>query len=755
MQKLVIVESPSKVKTITKYINSKDYLVIASRGHVVDLPKSSLGIDIEKDYQPQYEITQPKALSELRKAFSDKDELILAVDPDREGEAIGWHVAIRLGVINAKGTLKKGKKLSRITFTSITKEAVEDALKNPRGIDYNLVDAQQARRVLDRLVGYKLSPLLWQKIRYGLSAGRVQSVALRLVVEREEEREKFDVQEYWSINGLFSPSSGKIFKPEIKLTKTSHKVYLNSPTSSDDKTDSVQLALAKINGEKFEVSEEREATTMLDKIIQVVEWRVKNIDTKEIIKATIPPFTTSTLQQVSSNKLGFSPKKTMSLAQKLYESGHITYMRTDSTELSSSAIEQIRTHIKKVYGDKLLPQKAKIYKTATKVAQEAHEAIRPTNPSFDSKKLKFGNEAKELYDLILHRTLGSQMIDAILQSTKIEVEGGNYLFSGNFQQIKEKGFMLVYHVNIAVSDVPLFTLTQPIYLSGLNANQSFTQPPARYSEASLIKALEAFGIGRPSTYVPTLMTIQGRGYVSKEGRYLVPTDTGKVVTALLRDHFKEIVDYGFTAEMENKLDHIANGNVKWIEMIDEFYKTFEKNIEKQKVAIKRGDYTNLGNAPKEIICPVCSAQMQLKLGKYGRFYSCSKWPECKGMLGIDGKSADDIKNEATSKEFLKFFKPAPQSETGQEFELRQGQYGKYWAHPDYPKVKDARPLEYNKETFLAIYGPPPKAPDGKEMILKRGRFGEFWAHPDYPQKKIVLRINQKQIREAKASLGLS
>ncbi len=752
MSSLVIVESPSKAKTIKKYLGT-GYQVLSSKGHISDLPKSQLGIDVEHEYKPEYIVTKEKVLSELKKEFKGKDELILAVDPDREGEAIGWHVARELGLINDSGKIKKGKSLKRIVFTSITSDAVKKAISNPRDIDMNLVNAQQARRVLDRLVGYKLSPLLWKKIRFGLSAGRVQSVALKIIIEREEERMKFNPEEYWSVNAGVDKKKNK---SDVQV-----EIIKKQETTEDEDVDGktikgIPFSLQKIERKKAEIKNETDAKKILDIVVKEA-WIVENIEKKVTQRNPKPPFTTSLLQQTASNKLGFTPKRTMMVAQKLYEAGHITYMRTDSTNITKEAIDSIRGVISKDFGKEYLPKDPKFYKTKAKVAQEAHEAIRPsdcTKRSGDLKKLT--PEQVKLYDLIWSRTVASQMVPAKVENNKIFINiKDKYLFVANGQKLIFDGYLVAYNEKFNEVMLPELSIGDELSLYSLFANQHFTQPPARFSEASLIKVLEQFGIGRPSTYVPIIHTIQQRGYVEKEGRYLKPTDTGFVVTNLLRDHFDSIVDYNFTADLEDDLDGIANGEHEWVSVIDRFFKPFDKKIIKKDKEIDRTEYTVLEKGVSTYKCPLCKSKMDLKLGRYGRFYSCSKWPDCKGILDMDGKSEDDLQKEIKTEEFLATYKPAPKTDDGRDFVMKKGRFGKFWAHPDYPKVKDARPLEYSDKIFKKIYGVAPKGEDGKKMILRRGRFGEFWAHPDYPKVKEVVRIKKKEIEEKKKELGIN
>jgi DNA topoisomerase-1 len=725
--RLVVVESPAKEKTIEKYLG-KDYQVIASYGHIVDLPKSSLGVDIDKNFNPKYLVSNRKALSTLKKAFRGKKTLVLAVDPDREGEAIGWHVAQKLGVITEKGMLRKGYSLERIVFTSITKEAILEAIEHPRKIDMNLVNAQQARRILDRLVGYKLSPLLWKKIQYGLSAGRVQSVALRLIVEREEEREAFKSEEYWKIKSFLTKRSNKEIKVQFEKKEDEE-----NKVKTKKIPEGILFELSKISNKKPKINNQKEAKEIITKV-KDKEWKISDISSKEAKRYPKSPFTTSTLQQTASTWFGMSARQTMRIAQKLYEKGFITYMRTDSTNISSPAIKSTRSYISKNFGSKYLPQKANKYKTKAKVAQEAHEAIRPTDFTKTARELKLTGNDLKLYRIIWQRTIASQMVPSVLQQSKINITIKEFLFSANGQRMIFDGYLKVYPEKFTENILPNLENGDILYVKTLLATQHFTQPPARYSEATLIKALESYGIGRPSTYVPIISTIQQRRYVEKENGYLSPTVTGRVVTHLLKDHFPNIVDYDFTAQMENKLDDIANGDKDWVSEIKTFYIPFEKELAKKEKDIDRETYTYLGEAPKNVKCPECGGRMKKKLGRYGSFYSCIKWPDCKGMLGIDGKTQDDLKKEESSSSFMKKYKSAPKTDDGRKYLLKQGRFGKFWAHPDYPKVKDAQPLLLKE-----------KCPEcGKSLVERKGKGGRFFIGcSGYPKCRYIKNSKDK------------
>lgn len=742
MNALVVVESPSKAKTIEKYLG-KGYTVKASKGHIVDLPKSGLAVDIEHDFAPEYTVSpgKSKVITELKRALKDKDKLIIAVDPDREGEAIGWHVASKLGLIDLQGKRKQKKtELERIVFTEITKEAVSEALKNPRQLDLNLLNAQQTRRILDRLVGYKLSPLLWKKIRFGLSAGRVQSVAVKFIVDREEERNRFKPEEYWKILAFVSLSEPNQ-KPLLKI-------LANEREKEEDETpgNTIKFELVKIDGKDTDVTTEKLAASILAKL-QDQQWLISKVETKSTKRHPKPPFTTSTLQQTAANWFGFSAKKTMVIAQKLYENGHITYMRTDSTNLSHQALVEARAYLTKAYGTAYLPNEARTYRTKAKVAQEAHEAIRPSHFATRPEDLaKLEADEVKLYRLIWQRALASQMNSAEIETLNLqishELEGKSYLFKASGQRVIFPGYLQVYPEKVSEIELPSLEVGGKTYLRELHASQHFTQPPARYSEATLIKELEKYGIGRPSTYAPIISTIQQRGYVEKENGYFKPTDIAFVVTKLLDEHFQEIVDRDFTARMEDELDDIANGDLDWQKYLAKFYHPFAKRLTTKEQEISRDDFTVLGEAPVEIKCPTCGGKMVIKLGRFGRFYSCKRFPDCEGMLSITGQTEEQIQQEAQTEEFQSTYLPAPTTEDGRVYLLKSGRFGKFWAHPDYPKVKDARPLELQPAKLVELYGAAPKTDDGRPFVFRSGRFGKFWAHPDYPKVKQTVRIKE-------------
>lgn len=599
--KLVIVESPTKAKTIQKFLEG-DFFVRSSYGHIRDLPKSTLGIDIEKNFEPKYIIPQKakKRITELRNFSKKAEKIILATDEDREGEAIAWHLAQVLELL-------KNEKYERIVFHEITKEAIEEALKNPRKINMNLVNAQQARRILDRLVGYNLSPFLWKKVKRGLSAGRVQSVAVRLICEREREIEDFKPQEYWTIIAFLS-KNGEQF----------------------------EAILFKKNGnfiDKFEIKTKKEAEKIIEEL-KNGKYKVKKIEKKEIFQNPLPPFTTSLLQQEAGIKLGYSAKFTMKVAQDLYEKGFITYHRTDSFNLSKKSLLSAKKIIEEKYGKNYWAGFYRKYKTKSKIAQEAHEAIRPTRPNLIPKSQDGNTAFKErseerLYDLIWRRFIASQMAQAKINSTKAEIEvkkeKNNYSFLAEGKIIEFDGFMRVYPLAIKEKKLPKLKEKESLYLKKIIPYQHFTKPPSRYSEATLVKTLEKYGIGRPSTYAPIISTIQERGYVKKdENKKLKPTEIGKIVNYLLVNHFSEIVDINFTAKMEEELDEIANGKIDWQKPLKDFYFPFKEHLKMKEIEVKKQDLSEKTNEK----CPKCNAPLLLRIGKFGKFYACSNFPKC-------------------------------------------------------------------------------------------------------------------------------
>lgn len=603
--KLIIVESPTKEKTLSRFLN-KNYKIASTKGHIRDLPKSKLGVDVEKNFEPQYIIilNKRKTIKELKELGKKAETIILATDPDREGEAIAWHTAKVLEL--------KDNDYQRIAFHEITKEALEEALKNPRKIDIKLVNAQQARRILDRIVGYKLSPFLWKKVASKLSAGRVQSVALRLVVEREREIKKFIPQEYWTIEAIFENS----------------------------KKENLKANLSKIKGKnvaKFEIKTEKQAKDIIEDIKEG-KYKIADVKAKETRKYPFPPFTTSTLQQEAWQKLRIPSKTTMQIAQNLYEQGLITYHRSDSLSLSQQSVSLAKKFIEEKIGKNYYPGKPKFYKTRSKTAQEAHEAIRPTDPFttpvfLKTKEKSFFHKASavKLYSLIWKRFIASQMKEAVFNSITVEIETEGksknaYLFLANGQTLKFDGFLKVYPIKYEETLIPVLEKGEDVFLIKIDPLQHFTQPPARYSEASLIKDLEKYGIGRPSTYALIISLIQQRNYVQKDDqKRFYPTDVGMPVNDILVEHFPEIVDIDFTAKMENELDEIAEGKREGTAVLKEFYLPFEKNLIKKQKEVEKIN----GKEETDKTCPKCDSPMLLKMSRFGRFYGCSKFPECK------------------------------------------------------------------------------------------------------------------------------
>ena len=618
-EKLVIVESPSKAHTISKFLG-KAYKVVASVGHVRDLPKSKLGVDIENDFEPQYINIRGKAplINELKKEAKQAKQIFLATDPDREGEAIAWHLAYILDIPTDA--------LCRVTFNEITEKCIKEAIKNPRKINIDTTDAQQARRVLDRIVGYQISPLLWKKVKRGLSAGRVQSVAVRLICEREEAIEKFIPEEYWNIYAIFD-KKGKMF----------------------------QGHLTTINNKKIELHSKAEVDEIL-KDIEKSKYVVTNIKKGTRKKTPAPPFTTSTMQQESARKLGFQLRKTMQVAQGLYEGvkitgrgtiGLITYMRTDSTRISEEARSVAKTVITAKYGDKYYENR--YYRTKSD-AQDGHEGIRPTNIDLNPEEIKenLTPDQYKLYRLIYNRFLASQMSEAIYDTVAVnidsEVSNKTYNFKANGQTLKFKGFMTLYVEDTddnsnedREESIPELVENEELKKDRIDTKQSFTEPPARFTEASIVKALEENGIGRPSTYATIISTIVDRRYIKREKKQLVPTDLGKIVNKLLVENFKDVVNVEFTAGIENELDAVAEGKEKWKKVIRDFYTPFSKELAKVDEEL---EHVELKDELTDIMCEKCGKPMAIKYGRYGKFLACSGYPECKNVKPFVEKAAN-------------------------------------------------------------------------------------------------------------------
>lgn len=609
---LVIVESPAKAKTIKKYLGS-NYKIKASMGHIRDLPKSQIGVDINNDFEPKYINIRGKGdlIADLKKEARDCDKVFLATDPDREGEAISWHLATLFKIDQ--------KEKCRVTFNEITKNAVVKAVKAPRTIDADLVDAQQARRVLDRIVGYEISPLLWRNVRKGLSAGRVQSVATKMICDRESEIEGFIPEEFWRLEALLKKNDGKTFLSRFHGLKNKKQELKQK--------DDVDKVLQKLQGVPFIVG------------------KVKHGDKK---RTPAPPFITSTLQQEAARKFGFSTKKTMMLAQQLYEGveitgegsvGLITYMRTDSTRISDEALSQAREFILKNYGDKYLPEKARVYKTKS-AAQDAHEAIRPTTADLPPERVKgsLQRDMFRLYKLIWERFIASQMEAAVYDTMTVDIEAGDYLFKSAGSRVSFKGFLVLYEEGTDDDNedekepmLPELTEGEKVKPVELKPSQHFTQPPSRYTEATLVKALEEKGIGRPSTYAPTISTIISRGYVVKDKKYLLPTELGKIVNKLMEEYFKDIVNINFTADMETQLDAVEAGKRQWKELLRDFYKGFGETVKNAEEQISK---VELPVEESDEVCEKCGRKMVIKMGRYGKFLACPGFPECRNAKPI-------------------------------------------------------------------------------------------------------------------------
>ena len=679
--KLLIVESPSKAKTIGKYLGD-DYIVKASVGHVRDLPKSNKqAIDIPGGFIPFYEISKGKAeiVSEIDSLAKKASEVLLATDPDREGEAIAWHIAQACGLKNPK----------RVTYHEITKTAIEEAIAHPRKIDQNLRKAQEARRVLDRLVGYDLSGLIWKKVRYGLSAGRVQSPALRIIMEREREIRAFIPEAYWTLTA------------KVKTTKGAELELMCTEEPRDEKIVKDILKIGRSN-----------------------QWIVREVKESEVSRAPKAPFITSTLQQAGSSRFGFAPSRTMGIAQKLYEKGFITYMRTDSTTLSVDAQKAIITEATKRYGEG--SAEARVYKTKSKNAQEAHEAVRPTDMSKDN--LGLNPEEKKLYKLIWARTMASQMVDAKLARTTILANVRDFSipnFSVTGSRVLSPGWLAADPDSRGEDvELPKVAEGESLMLLSLDDQAKFTEPPSRYSEAGLVKELEKRDIGRPSTYASIIKTICDRGYVIKDGKTLKPTDTGDVVSSFLEEHFANYISDTFTAEMENKLDDIASGEREYVKVLKEFYGPFTKDL-KAKDKIEK--QTNMGDADPKFKCPKCQGSMIIKLARNGKFLSCKDYPECEGARTIDG---EELAGPRDTGELC------PKCEKANLVE-RDGKFGRFIACGSYPKCKFIK----KDEAAALLNATSVGCPVCKKgfMTERKGRFGVFYSCTGYPDCKYAIK----------------
>ena len=705
MKSLVIVESPAKSKTISKMLGS-DYIVKSSFGHIRDLPEKEIGVDIEKNFKPTY-VAMPKSkkiIADLKKAVSEVGHVYLATDLDREGEAIAWH-------------LKELLKLSddntdRITFHEITESAIKEAVKNPRKLDMALVDSQQARRILDRLVGYKLSPILWKKVRKGLSAGRVQSVAVMMICDREEEIEKFVPVEYWSI--------------EAELQKDNEISFTANLISKDGK-----------KFEKLSIQNKEQANDIL-KELETAQYKVFSVEKKERKRSPYPPYTTSTMQQDVSRRIGFSSSKTMSVAQKLYEGiqigsqgvvGLITYMRTDSLNVAAIAQKEALNFIETSYGKGFVPSKPRFYKTKSKGAQEAHEAIRPTSVKRTPEMMKQYLTADEykLYKAIWNRFVASQMADAIYDTVTIDIQANNYMFRATGSTLKFDGFMKVYSIqdeDTKEPKLPVLSENDILNLIRIVPEQHFTEPPARYNEASLIKTLEEYGIGRPSTYAPTIKTILDRMYVRLDNKKFYPTDLGIVVNKFLKENFKDVINYEFTADIEEEFDDIAENKLKWQDVLKKFYTPFESHLTKAEGA------TRQKIAPKATneVCPKCGKPMVIRESRRGPFMACSGYPECKTTFSVD-KDGNKVSNEPEKTE-----EKCPKC--GGIMLKKMGFRGPYLACEHYPECKTTYSLDKNGNKVIK---PEPEKTDikcekcGSPMLKRIGKRGPFLTCSAFPK----------------------
>ncbi|WP_419599803.1 type I DNA topoisomerase [Thiolapillus sp.] len=706
---LVIVESPAKAKTIKKYLG-KDFEVLASYGHVRDLVPKEGAVDTEHDFQMKYQPIErnDKHVKAISSKLKNTDALYLATDPDREGEAISWHLYELLK--NRK--YLKGKPVHRVVFNEITKKAVQDAIAHPRELSMDLVNAQQARRALDYLVGFNLSPLLWKKIRRGLSAGRVQSPALRMIVEREEEIEAFKSREYWTV--------------EADLKKEGAEFKAKLAQYGGDKV------------EQFTITEEKQAREVEKTLLEKAGGKldVAKVTKKQRRRNPAAPFTTSTLQQEAARKLGFTTNRTMRVAQQLYEGvdigngavGLITYMRTDSVTLANEAVDEIRGYIADKYGKEQVPDKPRVFKTKSKNAQEAHEAIRPTSILYHPKDLTkyLSKEQARLYDLIWKRTLASQMVHATLHTVAADLAAGEgNLFRANGSTIVNPGFMAVYQEGqddkkAKDSDekmLPLLKEGEQVDLLAIRPEQHFTEPPPRYSEASLVKALEEHGIGRPSTYASIISTLQDREYVELEKKRFYPTDVGRVVNKFLTNYFTQYVDYDFTAKLEDELDAVARGEEEWVPLLEKFWKPFKERIDHTLENVQRSDVTQEKMDEK---CPKCDSPLSIRLGRHGRFIGCTNYPECDYTRDLNADKAEAEQPQEVGRDC---------PECGSPLIFKRGRYGKFIGCSGYPKCRYIEPLEKPKDTGV----PCPKCNKGTLMQRKSRRGKIFYSCSTYPK----------------------
>ena len=763
---LVIVESPAKAKTINKFLG-RNYTVKASMGHVRDLPKRTLGVD-EEDFSPTYDVLteKRKTISDLKKAAKNADDIYLASDPDREGEAICWHL---------KEELAKSSKATfhRVLFNEITKTAVRAAFERPIEIDANKVDAQQARRILDRLVGYKISPLLWDKVRRGLSAGRVQSVALRIICDRERDIQNFVTREYWTLRAGLEADVPPVFQAKL-AAKDGKKIELVSKDEVAAALESLGWKIGKVSD--VEDGPEGAIAVEAEPAGNPTPFRVAKVEAKEKKKNPAPPFTTSKLQQDAARQLGYQVSRTMRLAQRLYEGieigaegtvGLITYMRTDSTRVSNDALNAVRQHIAATYGQESVPEKPRFFR-AGKRAQEAHEAIRPTSMENTPQAVKqyLGRDEFRLYQLIWNRFVASQMAAAIFDTTRADIEAGSLTFRATGSVLKFPGWLAVYHEGKdedqlaketetdEVEDaedrrLPPLTEGQELTLQSLLPKQHFTQPPPRFSEATLVKELEENGIGRPSTYATILSTIQNRDYVQKENKRFQPSELGLLVNDLMVASFGDIVEVGYTARMEDELDRIEEGDLNWVDALREFQTKFEVDLERAREEMRDVKREAIKT---DQICDKCGKPMVLKWGRFGQFVACSGYPECKNTREVNGTAGVDTGDRATMAAAAKTatVKAAPSpieanaepcEKCGKPMVLRRGRFGQFLACSGYPDCKTTRRVTVSKDgkaqakSDVLLDEKCPRC--SSQLALKQGRFGEFTACSDYPKCRYV------------------
>jgi DNA topoisomerase-1 len=729
---LLIVESPTKVKTLKAFLGPS-FTIMGSQGHVRDLPKSGLAVDVEHDFDPKYELLEDRKhiVAALREAAKNADQVFLASDPDREGEAIAWHI----------GETLKHKNTQRIEFNEITKTAVQKALANPRAIDMARVNAQQARRVLDRIIGYQVSPLLARKISKGLSAGRVQSVALRLICEREREIQAFKVEEFWSVTAMVSPQNQDFPFPAKLISRAGKKL------------------------DKLDIHNEEEANALVE-AMRPLSYAVDTVKRTEKKRFAPAPFITSTLQQEASKQLGFGAKRTMQVAQRLYEGvaleggetvGLITYMRTDSVTIAKEAQQAAREFIENRYGAQFLPEKPPVFKNR-KSAQEAHEAIRPTyvDRTPESVQQYMERDQFRLYQLIWRRFMASQMKPAVMDVTTVDIKAGEFGLRASGSIIKFAGFLSVYEESkdedksddigaddeSAERNLPDLRDGQPLDLRELLPRQHFTQPPPRYTEATLVKSLEENGIGRPSTYASIISTIQDRGYVEVEQRRFTPTDLGLIVSDKLVQHFPDVVDVRFTAEIESKLDAVEDGQQNWVDLLKEWYGPFSEELAKAKEEMER-----VGPTETDFDCPNCGRKLQLKRGKFGEFFSCSGYPECKTSMNKGPDGTPQAREDKPQVEGIDPNETRECEKCGKPMAVRTSKRGAFWGCTGYPKCKNLIPIEgatvigLEKPVVIETEHPCPNC--GRSLALRKGRFGPFLGCTGYPECKTIVKVDKE------------